>query len=42
MAYFAEDTRMMSEMAAALGQTEKAQEWAALVRESGRHSPKPT
>jgi alpha-L-rhamnosidase len=30
-AYFAEDTRMMSEMAAALGETAKAQEWAALV-----------
>ena len=30
-AYFAEDTRMMSEMAAALGDTAKAQEWAALV-----------
>ncbi len=30
-AYFAENTRMMSEMAAALGDTAKAAEWAALV-----------
>jgi alpha-L-rhamnosidase len=30
-ACFAEDTRMMSEMAAALGDSAKAQEWAALV-----------
>ncbi|MEO7099391.1 MAG: family 78 glycoside hydrolase catalytic domain [Luteolibacter sp.] len=29
--YFAEDTRMMSEMAAVMGETEKAAEWAALV-----------
>jgi alpha-L-rhamnosidase len=30
-AYFAEDTRMMAEMAAALGETERAAEWTALV-----------
>ena len=30
-AYFAEDTRMMAEMAAALGETNQAAEWAALV-----------
>lgn len=30
-AYFAENTRMMSEMAAALGKSEQAREWAALV-----------
>jgi alpha-L-rhamnosidase len=30
-AYFAEDTRMMAEMAAALGHGDQAQEWAALV-----------
>src|SRR5207248_8222442 len=30
-AYFAEDTRMMSEMAAALGDSAEAREWAALV-----------
>lgn len=30
-AYFAENTRMMSEMAAAMGDTAKAAEWAALV-----------
>lgn len=30
-AYFAENTRMMAEMAAAIGETEQAAEWAALV-----------
>jgi alpha-L-rhamnosidase len=30
-AYFAEDTRMMSEMAAAMGETGRASQWAALV-----------
>jgi alpha-L-rhamnosidase len=30
-AYFAENTRMMSEMAAEMGETDKAAEWAALV-----------
>lgn len=30
-AYFAEDTRMMAEMAAAMGETNRAAEWAALV-----------
>jgi alpha-L-rhamnosidase len=30
-AYFAEDTRMMSEMAAEIGESSRAQEWAALV-----------
>ncbi|BCU78384.1 rhamnosidase [Luteolibacter sp. LG18] len=30
-AYFAEDTRMMAEMAAAIGDVEKAREWAAVV-----------
>jgi alpha-L-rhamnosidase len=32
-AYFAEDTRMMSEMAAAMGETNQATDWAALVPE---------
>jgi alpha-L-rhamnosidase len=31
-AYFAEDTRMMAEMAAALGETEQAQSWSGLAR----------
>ncbi|RYX82907.1 rhamnosidase [bacterium] len=35
-AYFAEDTRMMSEMASAIGQNAKSREWAALVPQIGK------